>query len=153
MRLPLAAAASLLALLLPTLGYADDADVEREILRVSQRVIDSSLKADVQTLSSLLCDDYVVVNPYGEITTRAEHLKLLEDGKLRFESTEPTDVRVRLHGDAAVLTARGRIKVMYQGQRDELTVRVTELFVKQGGGWKCASTQVTRIVEVPAGRP
>jgi ketosteroid isomerase-like protein len=144
-------AAALLALLAPTLGRAADADTEKEIARLSRQAIDARLKADTAALDAILADDYVGISPSGEVATKAEGLRALKDGTLHFDSIEPSEVKVRVYGDAAVLTARGHVKVTYQGRADTLSVRVTEVYVKQGGTWRCVSSQVTRIAEPSRG--
>jgi ketosteroid isomerase-like protein len=146
-------AAALLALLAPTLGRAADADAERDIARLSRQVIDARLKADTKALDALLADDYVGISPSGEVGTKAESLKRLKDGTFHFDSIEPSEVKVRVYGDAAVLTARGHVKVTNRGRADTLSVRVTEVYVKHGGTWRCVSAQVTRIAEPPRGNP
>ena len=140
-------AAALLALLAPTLGRAADADTERDIARLSRQVIDARLKADTKALDALLADDYVGIGPSGDVVTKAESLKRVKDGTLHFDSIEPSEVRVRVYGDAAVLTDRRHVKVTYQGRADTLLVRTTEVYAKQGGKWRCVSVQVTRIAE------
>jgi ketosteroid isomerase-like protein len=139
-----------LALMMPTMGRADDADVKKEITRLSQQVIDASIKGDTAALDALMADDYTVINPSGEVEDKAGHLKALKDGSLVFNSIQPSEINVRVYGDAAVLTARGQVKVKFKGQDVGGPVRTTEFYVKQGGKWRCVSAQVTRIAE-PAG--
>jgi ketosteroid isomerase-like protein len=144
-------AAALVVVLAPTLGRAADADTERDIARLSRQAIDARLKADTAALDALLADDYVGISPSGEVGSKAEALKRLKDGTLHFDTIEPSEVRVRVYGDAAVLTDRGHVKVTNRGRADTLSVRVTEVYAKQGGTWRCVSAQVTRIAEPPRG--
>ena len=144
-------AAALRALMVPTIGRADDAETEKRIAQLSRQAIAASSKADTATLDALLADDYGVINPFGEVYTKAEHLRVLSDRTLHFDSIEPSEVKVRVYGDAAVLTARGQVKVTYKGRSDSLSVRTTEFYIKRGEKWRCVSAQVTRIAEPSGG--
>ena len=138
-------AAALLALMVPATGRADDSDAKKEIARLSQQGIDASIKGDTAALDALMADDYTVINPSGMVEDKAGHLKALKDGSLVFSSIQPSEIKVRVYGDAAVLTARGEVKVKFKGQDVGGSVRTSEFYVKQGGKWRCVSAQVTSI--------
>ena len=138
-----------LALMMPTMGRADDADSEKQVASLSKQATEATLKGDTKTLDAIMADDFVVINPVGELVTKAEHLKAMKDGTLRFDSIEHSEVKVRVYGDAAVLTSRGRVKVTIKGRSESLSVRNSEFYAKQGGKWRCVSAQVTRIAEPP----
>lgn len=138
-------AAALLALMVPATGRADDSDAKKEIAQLSQQAIDASIKGDTAALDALMADDFTVINPLGEVADKAGHLKVLKDGSLALDSIQPSEVRVRVYGDAAVLTARGLVKGKYKGHDIGGSVRTTEFYAKQGGKWRCVSAQVTSI--------
>jgi ketosteroid isomerase-like protein len=69
---------------------------------------------------------------------------------LRFASIEPSDAKVRVYGDAAVVSYRSQVKVTYKGRTEDLSLRATEIYARQGGKWRCVSFQATRIAE-PSG--
>ena len=140
-------AAAFLALMVPTMGRADDADPEKQVASLSKQSKEASIKGDTKTLDAILADDFVAINPFGELVTKAEQLKLLKDGTLHFDSIESSEEKVRVYGDAAVLTVRGRVKVTYKGRSESLSVRNSEFYAKQGGKWRCVFQQVTRIAE------
>jgi ketosteroid isomerase-like protein len=142
-------AAAFLALMVPTIGSADDADSEKQVASLAKQSTEATLKGDTKTLDAILADDFVAINPFGELVTKAEQLKLMKDGTLRFDSIEPSEEKVRVYGDAAVLTERGRVKVTFKGRSESLSVRNTEFYAKQGGKWRCVFQQVTRIAEPP----
>ncbi len=100
-------------------------------------------------MDAIVADDCLVISPVGELVTKEEHLKAMKDGTLRFDSIEHSEVKVRVYGDAAVLTSRGLVKVTIKGRSETLSVRNSEFYAKQGGKWRCVSAQVTRIAEPP----
>ncbi len=143
---------ALLAALAPVVGRAGDTDTQKKITQLSQQIIDASIKADTAALDGLLADDCVIINPFGEVYTKAEHLKLLKDGSLHFESIKRSEVKVRVYGDSAVVTARTEAKAKLKGRKEVGTpVRITEVYANQGARWRCVSIQVTFIAEPSAG--
>ncbi len=44
-----------------------------------------------------------------------------------------------MYGDAAVVTGRYQVKLKFKGRENDDSVRITELFAKQGGKWRCVS--------------
>ena len=120
--------------------------------RSRSNTAEAALKGDTKAMDAIVADDCVVINPVGELVTKAEHLKAMKDGTLRFDSIEHSEVKVRVYGDAAVLTSRGQVKVTIKGRSESLSVRNSEFYAKQGGKWRCVSAQVTRIAEPPRRR-
>ncbi len=138
-------ATALLSLLVPATGRADDADAGKQVAMLSKKIIDANLKGESKTLDELLSDDFVGINPNGDIASKSQGLKDMKDGTTDFESFDPSEVKVRVFGDAAVLTGRYRVKLKYKGHDIDDLVRTTEVFARLGGKWQCVSMQVTRI--------
>jgi ketosteroid isomerase-like protein len=109
------------------------------------------LKGDTSFLDGVLADDFVVINPAGEVETRAEFLKALKDGTLHFDAIERSEVKVRTYGDAAVLTAHAQVKVTYKGRSGSGSVRTSQFYIKQEGKWRCVSAQATPIAAQSGG--
>ncbi len=143
------AVAALLALMVPTTVCADDADAEKQVASLSKQNREAMVKGDTQSLDSIQADDWIGIDPMGDVADKAKNAKDLKDGTVDIESIEPSEVKVRVYGDAAVVTGRSHVKLKYKGEKIDNHVRVTEFYAKQGGKWRCVSTQVTRISEPP----
>ena len=100
-------------------------------------------------MDSILADDWVGINPRGDVESKAQQAKTLKDGSVDFEAIDPEEVKVRVYGDAAVVMGRYHVKLTSNGQKIDQLVRTTEVFVKQGGKWQVVSTQVTSIAGPP----
>ncbi len=144
-------AAALLALVVPATGRADDADAEKQVATLSKQNYEALVKGDTSALDAILSDDWVVIDPFGEVISKARQAKELKDGTTDFASIDPSEVKVRAYVDTAVVTGRYQVKVKIRGQENSIPVRITESFAKQGGKWRCVSAQVTRIA-APAGQ-
>ena len=144
-------AAALFALMVPTMGRADDADPEKQVASLSKQNYAALVAGDTSALDAILSDDWSVIDPFGEVISKARQAKELKDWTADFVSFDSSEVKVRVDGDAAVVTGRYQVKVKIRGRENTILVRITESFAKQGGKWRCVSTQVTRIAEPPRG--
>jgi ketosteroid isomerase-like protein len=144
--------AALLALMVPSMGRADDADAEKQVALLSKQHREAAVKGDTKALDSILADDWVGISPRGDVESKAQQAKTLIDGSVDFEAIDPEEVQVRVYGDAAVVMGRYHVKLTSSGQKIDDLVRTTEVFVKQGGKWRCVSTQVTSIARQPGER-
>jgi ketosteroid isomerase-like protein len=138
-------AAAFLALMVPTMGRADDADSEKQVASLSKQTQAALVAGDTQALNALLADDWVGINPEGSVQSKAECVKDFKAGVVDFEAIDPQEVKVRVYGDAAVVSGRSHVKLTHSGHKIDDRVRVTEVYVRQGGKWQCVSTQVTSI--------
>ena len=60
------------------------------------------------------------------------------------------EVKVRVHGDAALVMGLYHIKATVNGRTVEGVFRNTEVFTKQAGRWRCVFNQVTPVAGPPA---
>lgn len=62
---------------------------------------------------------------------------------------ESQDLRVRLYGNAAVVTARSVSGGVYRGQRFREVERHSCMFVRDGAEWRCVLTHLSRWAPIP----
>lgn len=89
----------------------------------------------------------MLVNSRGEVGTGAQEVEEVRTGAVVYRRFDTWDVVPRIHGDAAVVTARSRIEGVVTATRREFAVdlRVTDVFVRAGGTWKVVASQGTRV--------
>ena len=123
-----------------------------DLIQVGQRWASAELHGDVPFLKSILAEDFLGVGPRGFMLTKEQWLQRYESGDLKNESFGWDDIRVRLYGDAAIVTGREMTKNKYRGQDAGGQFRITQVFVKNSGRWLLASIHLSPIVEAPQGR-
>jgi len=102
--------------------------------------------SDVPGLSALMTDDLSWTHSNALVETKAQFIEAVRSGKYKYKSTTFEDRRVRLHGDAAgIVSGTVRVLVTADGRDIDIRLRFTELYVKQGGAWKMALWQSTRV--------
>jgi ketosteroid isomerase-like protein len=124
-------------------GAVAQSPAEQAVLKVEQQWVDALIKADTAALEALYHDDLVYTHSSGVVDTKATYIDSIKSGKTKYESFDRSEIRVRLHGDAAIVTCRSVIKV----NNNTINVRYIHIYVKQKGGWKMAAHQATRLTQ------
>jgi uncharacterized protein (TIGR02246 family) len=135
--------------LLSALGASSAAwagEVEQAVLAAQDRRIALTVAGDLAGLAAAMSDDLTWTHSHAVVETKAEFLEAIRSGRYRYKSTTFDDRRVRLHGDAtAIVSGTCRVQVTSGGRDIDVRLRFTELYVKQGGAWKTALWQSTRV--------
>jgi ketosteroid isomerase-like protein len=119
--------------------------MEEELLNLENEFARAVASNDADALDRLLADDWVIVEPDGGMIDKARFLGVIRSGALSHESMESTDLRVRVYGYTALVTALTTSKGKFMGQDFSSCERATDIFVKQSGRWQCVFTQLTRF--------
>ncbi len=108
---------------------------------------DAAMKKDLTTLENYYADDVTDVGPDGMMNTKQQDLDEIKNGVFVVESSQATDLKPRVYGNAAVVTGVADFKGKYKDQDVSGRYRFTDTFIKENGRWRCVATQVTKIVE------
>jgi ketosteroid isomerase-like protein len=135
-----------LGLVLVLNAAAHAADPAEEAVRKAQADRFAALiKGDFDAVAGMLSDDLIYTHSNSKVETKAELLQLLKSGHYQYRSIVPKDVVVRMYGDTAVANGLGDVEVITGGQPLSLKLRFIEVWVKQGGRFKLAAWQSTRL--------
>jgi ketosteroid isomerase-like protein len=115
-------------------------DLEKEF---SQALVSNNAKA----VEAFLAADWVIIDPDGSVIDKSRFLGVIDSGALIHQMMESEDLRVRVYGDTAVVTALTKTKGEFMGQRFSTQERATDVFVKRDGRWQCVISQLTRFTK------
>jgi ketosteroid isomerase-like protein len=118
---------------------------EQEITKFLDQSRNAALKGDASFSEANLSDDYQRVNAQGRLMTKADLVSELKNGDLKYQSIEVTDMKVRVYGNAAVVTHGADVKGTNKGKDISGSFRVTRVFVKRNGKWQEVSFQATPV--------
>jgi ketosteroid isomerase-like protein len=121
--------------------------MQEELLKLENEFARAVASNDPDALDGILADDWIIVDPDGGIIDKARFLGIIKSGILSHELMESTELRVRLYGNTAVVTALTTTKGKFMGQDFASCERATDIFVKQGDRWQCVFTQLTRFTK------
>ena len=120
-------------------------DVKEELLKWESDFEKAVVANDAEAIGKCLADDWVIVDPNGEIIDKARFLSVIKSGVLTHELMESEDRQVRSYGDCVVVTALTKTKGKFAGREFTTQERATDIFVKQGGRWQCVFSQLTKF--------
>jgi len=118
---------------------------EEELLKLEKVFAEAIVKNDLEGIGRLVTDDWIIIDPNGEVVERARFFEVIKSGTLTHDMMESEDFRVRVYGDSAVVTALTRTNGKFMGQEFSTQERATDVFVKRDGRWKCVLTHLTRF--------
>jgi ketosteroid isomerase-like protein len=119
--------------------------MEEELLKLEEAFAEAIVTNDVQGIRNLVADDWIIIDPNGEIVDRARFLGVIQSGALTHDMMESEDFRVRIYGDSAVVNAVTRTKGKFMDEEFTAQERATDVFVKREGRWQCVLTHLTRL--------
>jgi len=103
------------------------------------------VKGDHAALDKLLAADLIYTHSSGVVENKNVYFGKLKSGALKYESIQHEDIVVKPYGDAAVLHCKVRMKGVSDGAPFSAYAVMTHVWVKQGGSWKLAAHQATRL--------
>jgi ketosteroid isomerase-like protein len=150
-RSPRTAALALALSLAPLPALAQAAQgAEAAVLAAHDQRMKLTVAADPAALGAMMTDDLTYTHSSGVTETKAEFLDALKAGKYLYREITPRERKVRVHGDSAIVSGPAHVVIEPGGKRTEIDLYFSELYVKQGGRWRMALWQSTRL---PAAAP
>jgi ketosteroid isomerase-like protein len=134
---------SQLVLVFCALGIAlaqDKADSSK-ILTLEQDWNTAYKGGDVTRMNSLLADDFIITIEDGRTFSKSGYIALNGNSTVHVEVSEMSDVKVRVHGNTAVVTGAYHEKGTAQGKPDEYQDRFTDVWTKIAGQWQLLASQ------------
>ena len=122
-------------------------EAEQELLTLEKAFAEAIVQNDLEDIGGLVTDDWIIIDPNGEIVDRARFFDVIKSGALTHDMMESEDFRVRVYGDSAVVTGVARAKGKFMGQEFSTRERATDIFVKRDGRWQCVLTHLTRFTK------
>lgn len=90
----------------------------------------------IEILSSLLAEDFIITVEDGNTYGKAGYISHSADSSVHVLIAEMSDLRVRVHGDTAIVTGAYHEKGDSNGKPYEYHDRLTDVWMKIGGKWQ-----------------
>ncbi|MEY2491405.1 MAG: hypothetical protein QOH24_356 [Verrucomicrobiota bacterium] len=121
--------------------------VKQDLEKRFREYAEALTKRDLATLDQIWTDDYVFINPQGELVTKSQRLSNLKAGATEFQAVRPKGERMQVHGNVALdvgtVTLEG---TKYGGKESSGDYRYLSVWINTGGRWQMAANQITRII-------
>jgi hypothetical protein len=130
---------------------ASSSNQAEQLRQIEQERLQALVDADVAVAGSLMASDFELINPIGDVLTRDDLLGGVGSGAIDFLSDELTsEIRVRVHGNTAVLRFRHTIDIRVAGI-GHLThpAWTTAVYERRTSGWQIVWEQSGAIGPLP----
>lgn len=142
--------AATLAATAPAMGQTSNA--EKELMALAKEGDAAFFKNDTAFSERVLAEEWTLIDPEGVTKSKAQVLKEAKEGTFKVVSGETMEMKVRVYGDAGVVTGYSRLKATYKGMPISSTDRWTDVYVKRDGKWQCVAGQVTHVAADSEGK-
>src|SRR6266852_3912907 len=149
---------ALLSLLLPclTLGQikekkekaksAGGGAAQQAVEKVDDEIFDAARKGDAAVFEKILADNYIRIGGDGRMSTKAETVDLYKSGRLKWDTIDLKNRKVRMFGNTAIVTREDNVKGHMGSNEISGTYRDTVVYVKmKNGQWQDVSFQATKV--------
>jgi ketosteroid isomerase-like protein len=124
-----------------TISMAQDKSDAAAIRALELKWTESYKLHNIDILSSMLAEDFVITIEDGNIYSKAGYISHSADPATKVQVAELSDLKVRMHGDTAVVTGAYHEKGTSNGKPYEYHDRLTDIWMKVGGKWQVVASQ------------
>ncbi len=110
------------------------------VLRHETKWTEAYKQRNINILSSLLAEDFVITIEDGNTFSKAGYITHSADSSVHVEVAELSDLKVRVHGNVAVVTGAYHERGESNGKRYEYHDRLTDVWMKSGATWQVISS-------------
>ncbi len=128
-------------LCLPALSMAQQASPEATILALEKKWTDSYKVRNISIMTSMLAEDFIITVEDGNIYGKMGYMAHTADTSTQVDVAEESDLKVRMHGNVAVVTGAYRETGTSKGKRYEYRDRLTDVWMRIDGQWRLIAAQ------------
>jgi ketosteroid isomerase-like protein len=122
------------------LAAQEKADTAATIRKLEEKWTESYKKRQIDNLSSLLAEDFVITVEDGNTYSKSGYITHTADSSVQVDVAEISDLKVRMHGNAAVVTGAYHERGKSKGKPYEYNDRLTDVWMKIGNKWQVISS-------------
>ena len=117
-----------------------------DIRALELKMLDCYKNRQVEVFAAVLDEDFVITFEDGTTYSKTGYLSYSASASTRVESVEIPEMKIRMHGDTAVVTGVNHVKGKDEkGVAFDSRFRFTDTWTKRDGYWQAWATQGTRI--------
>jgi ketosteroid isomerase-like protein len=131
---------------LPVPAVAQPVKSDQEVLiELEKSWNEAFYRKDVKFIESILADEFMSTYEDGSRADKKKELALTEAFDQQVVEAVQDDFTVKVFGDTAVVWFTLHLVGIKQGQRSELALSYTDVWVLRDGNWRCVSAHSTRV--------
>jgi ketosteroid isomerase-like protein len=121
--------------------------VEQELIKLANGWNEAWANREIAIFDRILADDFIGPDSDGIVLTKAQEIAWLKSGEIVVKSAVADDFKVRVYGDAAVVTYRTTEKGEFKGSDYSGQYRYTDTWVKKTSRWQLGAEHFSKIAQ------
>lgn len=130
----------------PVSQSAHDADV-RELERLESVWNNAHVQGDAAALEAIWADDMEIAVPRMPVMSKSAAATFAHSGRMKFQRYATSDLRIRLYGDAAVVTGRLQRTRTIEGREVSDDWRFTKVYIRQADRWRVVAFHASEAAQ------
>src|SRR5215467_4184032 len=127
---------------LPLISVAQQASSETaKVLELEKKWTDAYKEHNIKIMTSMLAEDFVITVEDGRSFGKIGYMSHTADSSVQVDVAEESDVKVRMHGNVAVVTGAYHEAGISKGKRYEYRDRFTDVWMRVDGQWLLIAAQ------------
>ena len=118
---------------------------QQVLIRLEQGWNEAFYRKDLAFIRNLLADDFIATYDDGKRGDKAKELALAAAFNQQVDSAIQDEFTVKVYRDTAVVWFTLHLVGTKQGQRAEVTLRYTDVWVISDGRWQCVASQSLKV--------
>ena len=120
----------------PATAANTTAKAEGDVRQAERDRFAAMVKADTGALDKLLASELSYTHSNAQIQDKAAFIRDIKTGAIKYVSIEPNDMKVRVFGNAAVVTGGATVHVVQNGSDLSIKIRYTATHINRSGSWQ-----------------
>jgi hypothetical protein len=129
--------------------FAQNSTADQEIITLSKDKWQWMAEKNVDKLSSLFHEKSMYVHMGGS-WGKEQEINVIKSGGIWYKKADIHEVSVKIIDNTAILLNRITLLAVVGGNEVTNPFMVTEVYIKQDGGWKLGSLSFTKLMTPPA---
>lgn len=124
-------------------------DLETRVIAAEERLRQAMMRNDVTLLDELISPDLLFTGHLGQLATKEEDLAAHRARLLRVTGMEPSERRIQLHDDFAVVSVLMHLTGSYDGTPIDQHMRYTRVWaVSESGALRIVAGHMSEVKSV-----
>lgn len=119
---------------------AQEESESAKVRALEVRLMESYKERQIELLASLLDDDFVITFEDGNTYGKTGYISYSATPSVRVDVAEMSDVKIRMHGETAILTGAYHESGDNKGKAYDYRDRFTDVWMKSGGKWRLVAS-------------
>ena len=125
-----------------------DKEISKTILEFEETLRRAALAGDSTWWERHLDDNYIGVDPQGQISTKVDAIQLHNSPDLKYDEINMSDMTLRTYNsETVIIDGKSEIYGSYKGQNIGGEYHFVRVWVREGTDWKLAMSQTDKVAK------